>query len=241
MNSKKIGIVGWNTGENSFGITKSYADFLSQYGTIHILAPQSGIVEGLDLLVLPGGPDISPRLSGVLPSFRTTNNDVMKEFFFTHNLPKYIEAGIPIFGICLGMQQIAVHFGARMVQHYSCAYSAESRDQIVDTLVLTEEGEKYHNMLIYQEKGKKAESWKVNSLHHQVVSPREFPKALEIIAIEKSYHNVEVIKHRTLPIWGVQYHPEEIYDFSSDAIINSLLNPKGIYESEVITGSAKRS
>lgn len=239
MSSKKIGIVGWNIGENSFGITKAYAEFLRQYGTIHILAPQAGIVEGLDLLVLPGGADISPILSGVVPSYYTSNNDVMKEFFFKNNLPQYINAGVPVFGICLGMQQIAVHFGAKMVQHFGCAYSSESRSQPVDTLVLTKEGEQYKSMLTYTPRGShKQRSIDVNSLHHQVVSPMKFPDCLEIVAIEKTYGNIEIIKHRTLPIWGVQYHPEEIYDYTSDQIINILLNPKHVYESE---GAAKNS
>ena len=123
---KKIGIVGWNTGENSFGVTKAYAEWISQYGVMQILSPQEGIVEDLDLLILPGGLDLAPQKSNMLPSFHTTNTDVMKQFFFDVNLDQYIQAGIPIFGICLGFQQLCVKFGGTLVQDYSFNYSSKS-------------------------------------------------------------------------------------------------------------------
>ena len=49
---KKIGIVGWKTGDNSFGVTVPYIDWLSNFGTVHILSPQKGSVVDLYLLVI---------------------------------------------------------------------------------------------------------------------------------------------------------------------------------------------
>lgn len=103
---KKIGIVGWNTGENSFGITKPYYDYLSQFGQVHILVPQKGIVEDLDLLVLPGGRDLNPLYYDEVPEVFCDNGDVLKEYFFKQNLPQYIASGTPIYGICLGFRYL---------------------------------------------------------------------------------------------------------------------------------------
>ena len=115
---KKIGIVGWNTGENSFGVTKPYIDWLSQFGIVQILAPQAGVDSTIDLLVLPGGLDIAPQSMNQVPGFFTSNTDVMKQYFYDVNLNQYLEANIPIFGICLGFQQLCVKFGATLVQNY---------------------------------------------------------------------------------------------------------------------------
>ena len=52
---KKIGIVGWSTGESSFGVTKPYLQYLSSFGQVEILTPSKYIREDLDLIVLPGG------------------------------------------------------------------------------------------------------------------------------------------------------------------------------------------
>ena len=51
---KKIIIPGWSTGDSSWGVTKPYLDFFSNYGQVDIITPRKGIVEA-DLLVIPGG------------------------------------------------------------------------------------------------------------------------------------------------------------------------------------------
>lgn len=215
---KKIGIVGWNTGDNSFGITKPYAEFFGHFGQLIILGPDPEPVD-LDLLVLPGGKDISSFLYGRRPSFYNSDADVMKEYFMNITLPKYIRKGTPIFGICLGMQQINVHFGGKMLQNIAHEYSTESRGEKVHDLYFhTEDFAKYNGT------GKKA--YKVNSLHHQAVDPRYIPECLEIVATDGDDKNpiVEIIRHRELPIVGVQYHPEEIVDSVSISLITQLLN-----------------
>ena len=102
MSRKIIAIPGWSTGEGSFGITKTYGAYLSQFGTVEILSPRTDVVK-CDLLVLPGGMDIDPTLYGQVPAFYTGNIDTAKNAFFKVNLPQYVAAKVPIFGICLGI------------------------------------------------------------------------------------------------------------------------------------------
>lgn len=220
---KQIGIVGWNTGENSFGITKPYAEFFATYGDIIVLGPSTEVQPGLDLLVLPGGRDISSYIYGELPSFYNSEPDVMKEFFLKCTLSKYVDARIPIFGICLGMQQLNVHFGGKMLQHISHAVSdPKDRGELVNELVIpVPEIDKF---LRQGMRGKAlSKPIMVNSLHHQAVDAKTLSPDLMVIATNKEDHVIEIIKHRTLPIWGVQYHPEEIADYPSFNIIQSLL------------------
>lgn len=54
---KTIGIVGWSTGDQSFGTSKQYLEHLKDFGTVVILGPDSHI-KGLDLVFLPGGKDV---------------------------------------------------------------------------------------------------------------------------------------------------------------------------------------
>jgi gamma-glutamyl-gamma-aminobutyrate hydrolase PuuD len=204
---KKIGIVGWNTSDTTFGITKAYAEWLSQFGVVQILSPQLGIDETIDLLILPGGLDLAPQCieDDTLPSFYTSNTDVMKQYFYDVNLSQYINKNIPIFGICLGMQQLSVHFGNSLKQHHAFEVSLP-RTKLIDTLVYTEHMQDEFKPTIVSHAGKQIETvHKVNSIHHQgVFEIKEgYGKAL---AISKEYKNVEIAQFSTI-IYGVQYHP----------------------------------
>jgi putative glutamine amidotransferase len=220
MKNKKIGIVGWNTGDNSFGITKPYAEWLSLFGTIHIIAPQTGMVEGLDLLVLPGGLDLNPANAGNLPSFHTTNTDVMKQYFYDVNLDQYLEAKVPIFGICLGFQQLCTKFGGTLEQNVYVAHSTKGRHELVDELLFT------NNIysIITKDSLKQIKKYEVNSLHHQGCYDLNEDM---ILARETNFGNIEIAKFNETT-YGVQFHPEEINDSISNIIVNKLL--KNVYK-----------
>ena len=212
---KKIGIVGWKTGENSFGVSVPYINWLSNFGIVHILSPQKGIVEDLDLLVLPGGADIAPQSFGEVPGFHTSNTDVMKQYFFDNNLDQYLENNTPIFGICLGFQQLCVKFGGKLEQHYPFNYSSKGRHDKVDTLAF--EQQMYDIVL----KSSIPTKYEVNSLHHQGCF--SLPNPFNVLAREKVDGNIEIARFAE-NVYGVQYHPEEINDGISEVIIRQLLN-----------------
>ena len=102
MSQKKIGIVGWNVGDNTFGVGKNYLTWISKFGAPIILTPHNREIENLDLLILPGGADINPWTYGEIPHFNTGTPNVMLEYFDATMLPQYIESGIPIFATCRG-------------------------------------------------------------------------------------------------------------------------------------------
>jgi putative glutamine amidotransferase len=218
---KKIGIVGWNTGDNSFGVTKPYIDWLSKFGIVQILSPQQGVDETIDLLVLPGGLDIAPQSMGQVPGFYTSNTDVMKQYFYDNNLDQYLQRGTPIFGICLGFQQLCVKFGGQLVQNYGFAYSNKGRHEKVDTLkVVSDELYKIVDEVSF----KKIKKYEVNSLHHQGCFLKGIEgTSIEALAIEQDFKNIEIAKFSE-NVYGVQYHPEEINDGLSTLIIKKLLN-----------------
>lgn len=206
---KTIGIPGWKVGENSFGVTSNYLEFAKKYGNPRIIMPWEEYVE-VDLLILPGGKDISPSLYGQVPGFKTSDPDVFKEFFYTHRLKNYVEKNVPIFGICLGFQQLGIYFGSKLEQNTN--YHAQSPDR----------WEEAHD--VYNMEGKRIQ--KVNSHHHQYF--KNISEDLEVIAVafnedtDNKEYLVEAFKHKTLKIAGVQWHPEEFYDELSDKLIKQL-------------------
>lgn len=202
--ARKILIPGWSLGENAWGVTKPYLEFFSQFGQVEILTPREEIVEG-DLLVLPGGADLNPLSYGEKPGFMTGSTDVYKQYFYDVNLPKYLEKEIPIFGICLGFQQLCVKFGGRLIQNGTFGYSNPRTERSEEILTV----------------GKRI--LKVNTLHHQGVQVSDMPSCLKIIATSRVYGTVEAFKHISHPIAGVQWHPEEIWDEFSIDLINQLL------------------
>ena len=213
---KSIGLVGWNVGENSFGATKAYMEYLSIFGNVLILPPSHQTFD-LDLLVLPGGQDMMSSKYGQVPSFVNTNPDLMKEFFFENNLKNYIEKETPIFGICLGAQMLNVFFEGHLDQNCGHPYS-EERTDLAHPITINP---MYKNWV---EKGE----YKVNSLHHQGIPEDGLGEDLISVATYTKHGNtiIEAFKHKQLDIWGVQWHPEEIYDTLSTKILSTLIKEK---------------
>lgn len=228
-----VGIPAWKVGDNSFGVTTSYLYYLEHFGKVKILTLIEEVDKSIDLLVIPGGSDVDPGRYNAVPGYFTSKPDPMKEYFDTIILPMYIKAGVPVYGICRGCQSIAVLFGAKLVQHMWHETNTEitGRDATVHEITLRDTDfktafEEYH-------KGKV----KVNSMHHQCISNIGFPNdILEILGVYKGSQklsSIEIIRHRSLPIIGVQYHPEELIDDPlGDFIIESLIQKSKNYDKE---------
>lgn len=215
---KTIGIVGYKNGEaNSFGAGIAYLQWISQFGNPRIIMPWEEFVE-VDLLVLPGGLDLNPAAYGEIPGFRTTNQDVFKQFFYESRLKTYVESGTPIFGICLGHQQLCAYFGSKIEQDLTDHYYSNPRSELVHLANVYDNGVK-------RMKGAKEVTVRVNSLHHQAVYQHQLSKDLLMVLGAKDHKGiiVEAIMHKELPISGVQYHPEETNCGFAKSMVNMLL------------------
>lgn len=217
MQNKRIGIVAWKIGDNSIGITTPYYEYFRIFGEINLLTPSMGIMKDLDLVVIPGGKDVNPIKYNNEPSLYTQDPDLIKEHFDEKKLPGYIEAKVPIFGICRGLQSINVFFGGTLYQDapYHNFYSSKDRDELV------------HSVAPLKQDGSIAgASFKVNSLHHQSIKTLGNGLRTILRCDEKKTDTatIEGIAHNELPIAAVQFHPEHIYCGYVDLLINKLLN-----------------
>ncbi|MDR3095182.1 MAG: gamma-glutamyl-gamma-aminobutyrate hydrolase family protein [Bacteroidales bacterium] len=216
-NKKTIGITGYRSEDGTvFGAGSNYLELISRFGTPRILFPDEGLVN-VDMLLIPGGLDIAPQSFGAVPTFKTGNQDVFKQFFYEKRLPAYIEAGIPIFGICLGFQMLAVYFGSTLEQHLWRHPQSSGRSMAAHTVNPLPAAADFGTL-----------PFEVNSHHHQGVllsglSPQLEPLALTALDFCTSTPLVEAFRHKTKPIVAVQWHPEEWFDEFSCKMIENLI------------------
>lgn len=224
---KNIGIVSWKTGENSFGVTIPYLEFIDFFGDPVLISPTMSVPENLDAIILPGGPDIDPSRYNQIPDYRTGRPCPFREYFDKYLLEIAIKNKIPIFGICRGFQSINVHLGGKLTQ-----------TMYHETNSITDRSKKVHELILFPNKFPqgltkvvlaKKEVYKVNSIHHQGIKTDQLAEGLNSIAKYKGY--IEAFVHNTLPIAGVQYHPEELFDDLSYNMFEYLLNFNEIKES----------
>jgi anthranilate synthase component 2 len=101
----------------------------------------------------------------------------------------YYVGKIPIIGICLGHQAIGQYFGAKLVKAKKPMHGKISKI-FCEKHALYGDIPGQHDVVRY------------NSLLIE-----DIPDPLQVVASTVS-GEVMAIAHRTLPIWGMQYHPE---------------------------------
>lgn len=229
---KRIGLVAWATGTNSFGATIPYVAFFSKFGVVELIMPNEKEIRDLDLLVLPGGPDVDTKrylAEGEELSLFIGKPCPFKERFDKELLPKYISNGTPIFAICRGLQSLAVEFGGRLVQDMyevglpNAANPEHDREKLIHNIKINHD---VANLI----PGLPKTNFEVNSIHHQCVEDSILPADGKVLArytnktgVANGGHIEAMTWYPEFPIHGVQWHPEEIKDEFSLHLINHLL------------------
>jgi putative glutamine amidotransferase len=85
-----------------------------------LLPPLPGIeraVDRLDGLVLPGGPDVDPALYAAAPHSKAGRVDRGRDDAELALLTAALDVGLPVFGICRGMQLLNIRLGGTLHQY----------------------------------------------------------------------------------------------------------------------------
>ena len=219
MTYKKIGLPVWKTGDNSVGSTLSYVQFAEMFGEVVFLMPKHTLRPDLDLLILPGGPDLPSTVYEERPHWFTGKSDPQKDYFDKVYLPQYIAAGVPVFAICRGAQAIAAHFGGKLIQHMSHETN-KADDPYKAVHKMTIDSQTYPQLTAFTDK----KLIPVNSRHHQAVRESSLVNTdLVVTARHEKDKHVEMIAHKTLPIVGLQSHPEDCFeDETTDFVFNII-------------------
>lgn len=127
--------------------------------------------------------------------------DHERDVLETELIKKAVERGLPVLGICRGMQLLNVHFGGSLYQEIGSFYqeSSQLHTHLPKKKVEIQPGTKLHHLL-------SCTMTRVNSLHFQSV--KKLGKGLHISATEPT-GVVQAIEHEEYCyILGVQWHPE---------------------------------
>jgi anthranilate synthase component 2 len=113
-----------------------------------------------------------------------------------------------ILGVCLGMQAIAEHFGGELYNQEIVKHGLQEEIEITEN----------RNGLF---KGI-ANTTHVGLYHSWAVNPNNLPSCFNITAKGKTGVTM-AIEHKTLPISGVQFHPESIMTTEGKTMIKNWL------------------
>jgi len=118
-----------------------------------------------------------------------------------------LDRRVPILGVCLGHQAIGAAFGGDVVRAPKLMHGKTSEVEhdgktifagIPSTMTCT----RYHSLIVSEDK---------------------FPEELEVSARTADGETIMGLRHRELPIEGVQFHPESVLTVHGKQIIKNFL------------------
>jgi len=118
----------------------------------------------------------------------------------------FASEGIPVFGVCLGHQCIGHTFGAEVVVNYRMMHGKTSPI-------------KHNSKDLF---AGMPNPFPATRYHSLVIKRDTLPDVLEVTA-ETEEGEIMGVKHKTLPIWGVQFHPESILTENGRTILKNFL------------------
>jgi anthranilate synthase/aminodeoxychorismate synthase-like glutamine amidotransferase len=115
---------------------------------------------------------------------------------------------IPILGVCLGHQAIGAAYGGKVIRASRVMHGKTSR--------ITHSGNDLFAGL--------PNPLEVMRYHSLIVERRSMPPELEVTAVAiDDPSEVHAIRHRTDPVWGVQFHPESVLTERGRELLGNFL------------------
>ena len=166
------------------------------------------ILEFCDGFLVIGGDDYNPVMYGDTNDLGLSKeiNDEMDKL--DQDIILYaVEKEKPVLGICRGHQGFSAVFGKALYQDIE---SAGLNHPVTDKL---HEVTKVTNIGVAK---LLPDKFTTNTFHHQAT--KDLPKGFAVLF--KNHDVVEAIEHTTLPLLGIQWHPERMETKESDIIFN---------------------
>jgi len=132
-----------------------------------------------------------------------------KEAGISSDVIRHFAGKMPILGVCLGHQCMGDVYGGEVVRagrlmHGKTSPILHHSKDLFEGLPNPFEATQYHSLLVRRE---------------------SLPDCLEITA-ETAEGEIMGLRHRTLPLWGVQFHPESILTTHGKELLANFLKLK---------------
>jgi anthranilate synthase/aminodeoxychorismate synthase-like glutamine amidotransferase len=125
-------------------------------------------------------------------------------------LVRYFAGKVPLLGVCLGHQAIGAAFGGDVVRAPHLMHGKTSQIEHDDRTV-------FHGL---------PTPMQATRYHSLVVAEKTLPKDLEISATTTGPDGARTImglRHRRLPVEGVQFHPESVLTSNGKQLLKNFL------------------
>lgn len=117
-------------------------------------------------------------------------------------------ATIPTLGVCLGHQAIGEAYGGTVVRATKVMHGKTSRVRHDGTAL-------FANV---------PDPMQVMRYHSLVIDPHTLPEALVVLAHDDDdATEIHALRHRSHPVWGVQFHPESIMTPDGKTLLRNFL------------------
>jgi para-aminobenzoate synthetase component 2 len=115
---------------------------------------------------------------------------------------------IPIFGVCLGHQSLVEVFGGKVVRASRLMHGKVSP--------VRHDGKGVFRGM--------AQDFEAGRYHSLIAEPASIPAVLEVTALT-AQGEIMGVRHRSLPIEGVQFHPESVLTPEGPVLMGNFLKP----------------
>ncbi len=116
---------------------------------------------------------------------------------------------IPMLGVCLGHQAIGEAYGGRVVRATKAVHGKTSR--------IDHDGRDLFAGL--------PTPLEVGRYHSLVIDRDSLPADLEVVATATDDpREIHAVRHRTHPVWGVQFHPESVLTSNGKQLLRNFLD-----------------
>jgi len=129
-----------------------------------------------------------------------------RESGLSNEIIRQFSRDLPTLGVCLGHQCIGHVFGGNVIVNYRMMHGKTS-------LIKHNGQDLFEGM---------PNPFPATRYHSLVIERSSMPDCLEITA-ETEEGEVMGVRHKTLPIWGVQFHPESILTENGRLILSNFL------------------
>ena len=129
-----------------------------------------------------------------------------REAGISNDVIKHFAGKVPILGVCLGHQCIGDVFGGEVVRADQLMHGKTS-------MILHNDKELFAGL---------DNPFEATRYHSLIVKRDTLPDCLEITAWTDA-DEIMGLRHKTLPIWGVQFHPESILTTAGKSLLGNFL------------------